>query len=121
MIFKNAASFTTVLALCALAYGCSSNSGGDLGGGAVDAGRPSGDAGKPIVDAGGGPPDAGVVVPPASASGRSAAALVPGGTSAKSANYSVVMTLGQSPGGNVKMTSPKSTVTPGVVGATQTQ
>ena len=73
------------------------------------------------LDAGGGPNqktnDAGAAT---LASGRTQYALVPGGVVAKSSKYSLTMTLGQSPGGNASMSSPKYAIAPGIVGATQT-
>ena len=46
-------------------------------------------------------------------------ALVSGGVRAKSQNFTVVGTTGQSPGGNEVMKSPGRTFRGGVVGATQ--
>lgn len=104
-----------MLAFGAAVSACGGSDAQGGGGFAVDAGRQESDASvvrdagavAPVPDAG---PDSG---------GRAGTALVPGGVSAKSANYSIVMTLGQSPGGNTTMSSQKSKINSGVVGANQ--
>ncbi len=79
------------------------------GGGIVDGAPAEGglDAGD-VGDAGG---EAGFT-------GRAGGAVVTGGVSATSANYKMVTTTGQSPGGNAKMSSPSYQIRAGVAGAT---
>lgn len=52
-------------------------------------------------------------------SGQTAMALVSGGVQASSANYQIITTTAQSPGGNGTSTSNSYTMTGGVVAATQ--
>jgi hypothetical protein len=91
--------------------GDAGDGGAEHDGGDASDGGPSGDASDSGAMHDGG--DAGGLA------GHAGLATVPGGVKASSPSYQLVMTTGQSPGGNRVMSSPSYRMTGGVVGATQ--
>ncbi len=99
--------------------------GGDAGEAGDDAGEAGNDAGDDtLTDSGGGgdaadaPGDGGLDAAPV-VNGLPGLALSAGGTVCKSTNYKMIVTLGQSPGGNGTGKSTNYQLRGGVIGASQ--
>ncbi len=87
---------------------------GDAGSeGGTDGGAADADGGDAVADA---DPDADAEPPK---TGKTGGAIVAGGTTMKSASYTLITSVGQGPGGNAAMSSSSYQLRAGVVGATQ--